>query len=171
MTLTKAERWLKRYCPLNPYVELYSLVGPSEKMLHIFVRQRLQATFGKEETEWWVKGVPEGIRDKCAQRREHDPIRRPLYAQTDFTDLIAILAKRWSLFEHDFKRVKGQYKSSKDFLDDMARLVEIRHVVSHPVRGVPTEEDLIFARQMRETIEKFCGYERTCDTATEDLTT
>lgn len=131
----------------------YELVTWVEERLHMFIGRRLQQAFGEEETKWWHQGVPQPIRKKCADRREEDPNRRPLYNYTDLIDLKDIMDKNWRHFENDFRKVKGQVMSKKEFLDGLVRLNEIRKSVMHPVRGVLTEADLAFAHQMREVVE------------------
>ena len=152
-TLRTLEKWVRERLPPKPLVDAFEIVAFVEERLHIFIRQRLQQAFGKEETEWWTRGVPLTIRQKCAQRREEDPRREPPYNQTDLLDLKDIMDKNWQHFEADFQKVKGQFKSKKQFLGNLERLNEIRKTVMHPVRGNLTEADRAFADQMREVVE------------------
>jgi tetratricopeptide (TPR) repeat protein len=152
--LQSLDKWLKERLPPKPHVEAYEQVTWVEERLHMFIGQRLRQAFGEEETGWWRQGVPEGIRKKCAERLEEDPNRRPRYNYTDLLDLKEIMDRNWRLFENDFRKVWGQVKTKKEFLEGLVHLNEIRKTVMHPVRGSVTEEDLSFVRQMREVVEK-----------------
>ncbi len=153
--LEELEKWVKQRLPPKPQVDLYEAVTKTEERLHLFLRQRLQQAFGKKESGWWAKGIPEQIRKECAERREEDPRRQPTYNYTDLIHLKAIVEKNWKLFEADFQRVSKEIKSKKDFLAGLVRLNEIRRAIMHPVRRAPAEEDKKFAQQMRKVIETF----------------
>ncbi len=155
--LEELEKWVKERLPPKPSLDCYEAVAATEERLHIFLRQRLQQAFGKEESGWWAKGVPLPIRKKCAERREEHSRREPLSNYTDPIDLKEIVDKNWKLFEADFQRVKTEVKSKKDFLAGLDRLNEIRKAVMHPVRGAPTEDDMKFAYWMRKVIETFAA--------------
>ncbi len=155
--LDKLEEWIKVRRPPNPYVELFKEVMATEERLHIFIRHRLEKVLGKGESEWWVKGVPQEVRKKCAQRREEDPRREDAYGYTDLIDLKEIIDDNWRFFNEDFQQVKGKFKDKKEFLAAFVRLNDIRKIVMHPVRSLPTGDDFGFARHMREVIEQFCG--------------
>ncbi|MDP2952151.1 MAG: tetratricopeptide repeat protein [Chloroflexota bacterium] len=155
--LDRLQGWLDARRPPSLFVKLYELVAASEETLHLFIEQRLKQAFGESEGEWWAKGVPLPIRQKCAQRREEDPRRKPPFGYTDLIDLAGILDKNWRYFEGDYQRVKDKVKSKKEFLDNLARLNEIRRTVMHPVRDTPTDADHEFARWMLEVIRDFVG--------------
>lgn len=156
-TLYQLEQWLEARRPPELFVKLYKLVAPSEESLHLFIRQKLKRHFGEDETEWWAKGIPLSIRQKCAQRREDDPRRRRLYDYTDLIDLKDIIDKNWKLFEENFQQIKEQVGSKKEFLDGLDRLNEIRKLVMHPVRSAPTEDDHNFGHKMHQLIQKFAN--------------
>ncbi len=154
------EDWLEERLPArrppDPFVALYKLVGPSEERLHLFIRQKLQRHYGKEETQWWKIGVPEGIRQECAKRREYD-LRGECYGYTSLIDLKEILKHNWRVFEEDFQRIKDQIGSKNDFLDALRRFNDIRKLVMHPVRNQPSEDDYRFAQSVHDMIVKFAG--------------
>jgi tetratricopeptide (TPR) repeat protein len=156
--LKQLEKFVRERVP-KPQLEAYESVAFIEERLHHFIRRRLGDAFGKEENQWWGQGVPLTIRQKCAQRREEDPRRKPVYNYTDLIDLKEILDKNWKLFETDFERVKGKAMGKKGFLDNLIRLNEVRKTVMHPVRSPVTEEDLQFGQSMRDMIESFAPLE------------
>lgn len=155
--LDRLEEWLKARRPPNVCMELFQLVGGMEERLHIFISHRLKKALGDNESQWWAKGIPKDIRTKCQARREDSPRREPVYNYTDLIDLKDIMDANWRFFNEDFQRVKGKFKSKKEFLDGVVRLKEIRNIVMHPVRSPPTGDDFDFARQIREVVEQFCG--------------
>ena len=152
--LTCLEKYVRERTP-KLHLETYELIAFIEERLHLFVRQRLKQAFGEEDERWWDQGVPLNIRKDCAQRREEDRRKRHPYTYIYLIDLKEILDKNWKHFEVDFRQVKGQVKTKKDFLDGLVRINEIRKQVMHPVRGEVTQDDLEFARQMRDIIENF----------------
>ena len=156
--LNRLEKFVRERVP-KPHLETYEQVAFIEERLHLFVRQRLKQVFGKEEKQWWAQGIPLLIRQKCAQRREEDPKRKPHYNYTDLIDLKEILDKNWKHFESDFERVKEKAGGKKDFLTSLVSLNEVRKTVMHIVRGPITEEDLQFARHIRDIIESFTRLE------------
>lgn len=157
--LDHLDEWLKTRRPPELHEELFKLVTAIEGRLHLFIRQRLQQVFGQEESGWWIQGIPEKVRIECAQRRERDPRRQPLYDYVYLIDLEDILDKNWKLFEPAFQQIKGTIESKKAFLHRLVRLNEIRNMVMHPTRGVLigalNQSDLEFTRQMRDLIESF----------------
>lgn len=159
--LERLDDFVRRRKPSKLHTQLYETVAWIEETLHMFVRQRLEKAYGAEDEQWWTQGVPLPIRQKCAQRREEDPRRRPPYNYIDLVDLKEVLDKNWRYFEADFDRVKGQViKTKKDLLDSLVRLNEIRKTVMHPVRGPATEGDLKFALEVRDIVKHFCPFLR-----------
>ena len=155
--LDPIEKYVREHA--QPCFEAYKLLYFIEGRLHHFVCQRLKKAFGEDEKQWWDQGIPLPIRKKCAERREEDTRKEAAYNYTDLIDLREILGKNWKHFEAEFKRVTGKTTRKKDFLDGLVRLNEIRNMVMHPVRGSVTENDLQFARQMRDMIESFTSLE------------
>lgn len=155
--LSKLDDWFNARWPNHAYKELYGLVFPTEMMLRLFIRHKLQQALGKEESEWWLKGVPENIRVDCAQRHEKDHHRKDRFDYTYLMDLNEIINKQWKLFEPDFQRVKDKFKSKKEFLEGLIRLNEIRNLVAHPSLNVSLDEPLGFAKNMRQIIKNFTG--------------
>ncbi len=155
--LSKLDDWFSARWPNHAYKELYGLVLPTETMLRLFIRHRLQQELGKEESEWWLKGVPENIRVDCAQMREKDCHRKDCFDYTYLIDLKEIINKQWKLFEPGFQRVKDKFKSKKEFLEGLIRLNEIRNLVAHPSLNVSLDEPLGFAQNMRQVIKNFTG--------------
>ncbi|OFW33334.1 MAG: hypothetical protein A3J28_18380 [Acidobacteria bacterium RIFCSPLOWO2_12_FULL_60_22] len=83
--------------------------------------------------DWWTKGIPLPIRQKCALRCEEEDNRFLKECYLDLIDIKTILEKNWSLFESHMAAigwVGGKTKALR-WLDD---LNDIRKIVMHPVR-------------------------------------
>jgi len=85
------------------------------------------------DREWWVKCVPEAIRQKAEQRQKDERNKFPREAYLDLLDLKKIIAKNWRLFEPHFAVVtasRGKGESLR-FFDG---LNEIRRLIGHPLK-------------------------------------
>jgi len=140
--------------------ELYELLCEIERTLHTKIRQILVENHGPEEAGWWRKGVPQGIREDCACRRERDEsdtaAQNPLYNYTTLGQLKGIL--KFDENAHVFKdrlplAAKGKPPNMKLLDDDLAKLVKIRNKVMHPIGTVPPNEEEFFV--VRELQAKF----------------
>jgi len=155
--LERVEKWLNGHRPPSLLTELYDQVARAEARLHNFIQLRLKKELGDDEAGWWVKGIPLEMRQECMKNREAAPERLPPYSYVYLIDLKKILDKSWKHFESDFQRVKGQFKSKNEFLASLGRLNDVRNAVMHPIKGTANEDDLKFARDMRQAIEAFAG--------------
>lgn len=139
----------------DPRVSAYRYVQTIETSLHEFVRRILQASFGEEESGWWVKGVPPKIRIECAQKREEDSLREELYSYTNLIDLETIIDKNWKIFEPYFHQVRKSFNSKKEFLAGIAKTNEVRKRVMHPIRMKVSDEDIFSLEQFSKEIDIF----------------
>ncbi len=112
----------------------FEKISKIERSLHKFIENTLKREFVNSDQEWWVKGIPMTVRRDCAQRREEDDQKQNLYNYTYLIDLQSILNKNWALFEANFQNVSKQCKSKNEFLNNLAKLNEIRNFIMHPVR-------------------------------------
>jgi len=129
----------------------YDFIVAIERRLHRGVREILMGKFGEVEIVWWVTGVPQPIRVKCAERCEKDNCREPKYSYTDILDLLTIIDKNWRLFEYKIKSTSSVWRSKKAFLGDLNELNNIRRLVMHPVRQKQlTKDNIIFLTQFNK---------------------
>lgn len=138
----------------EPSVLAYKYILKLERRSHRFIRQILENEYGKDESEWWAKGVPAQIRIECAKRREDDPLREELYSYTDLIDLKTIFDKNWRVFEPQFKLVGESFNTKKELLDAIAHSNEIRKRVMHPTRMVVDNDEIVFLEQFCSIIEE-----------------
>ena len=129
--------------------EMYEFVSEIELAIHEYVRSVLVDQFGSREEQWWRKGIPLNIRQRCQFRREEDDQPSDSgFAYTNLIDLSVIITKNWTLFQSD---LHVDYRSNKKRLQhDFVELNEIRKAVMHPVKQRKwTENDFYFVRRFR----------------------
>lgn len=129
--------------------EMYEDIRAIEVGLHQLVRVALEGEYGKGESGWWRKGVPEAIRMSCHRKREQDPepVDDP-YRYTDLVELREVLVRNWDVVA---RRLPPDAASDRRALAaDLLALNVIRRNVTHPVRGVvPDDSDFEFVRSLR----------------------
>jgi len=144
--------------------DFWPLWSDIEVRLSKHIRGRLEQNYGKEDDLWWYDGIPENIRLECAARWEEGRGQGERYGYTYFIDLVAILDKRWRLFEGDFGRVCNEVKAIKrksDLLNLLEDLNEVRNRHAHAVRapkpgGELHKKDCEFVQQVKEILDQFC---------------
>jgi hypothetical protein len=149
---------LERYADgARAYGDLYDDVRVIETMLHKVVRAVLQDVFGRRESDWWRKGVPLPIREKCSVRHQADQEPCPeLYAYTDLIDIANIVEANWKHFTTILPDALANNR--REFMSTFRKLNNIRNKVMHPVREVsPTQEDFEFVREFRNGARSFHG--------------
>lgn len=137
--------------------QIYEMLCEIERTLHTRIKQVLVQKYGASESGWWRKGVNEGVRQECVQRREKDEdfAEDSPYSYTTLGNLLTILQKQAALFKDRLPlSPKGKAPNMQMVLEDLIRLSKIRNRVMHPIRGVPLdEEDFFFAKKMLDTLE------------------
>jgi len=132
--------------------DMYEDIRSVETYLHQLIRKGLEKEYGKGESGWWRKGVPETTRKNCQLRREEDPepVTEP-YCYTELLDLANILNKQWNVLS---KRLPEEVAKGKNtLLSKLGHLNTIRRNVMHPVRGaVPSEDDFEFVRDFKKSL-------------------
>jgi DNA sulfur modification protein DndB len=111
------------------------------------IMSSLKKNFGDQ---WWRQGVPEEIRTAAASAREKDENPSDLETYFVLIDYRKIIAKNWEMFKEKY----GFGKSSKkdDKLSWFQDLNTIRNKVSHPERGLVTEEEYKFLTKIQEEL-------------------
>lgn len=138
----------------EPNVLAYRYITNIEVPIHKCVRQTLVDTYGANEDEWWVKGIPAATRRDCASRREESTNREELYSYTYLIDLKTIIEKNRTLFEKRLRAVSKQTNHQKEFLDGIGKCNGIRNRVMHTIHEI-CDDDLSFLRQFCLLVKKF----------------
>lgn len=129
--------------------DMYEYVSEIEIGAHQMVRDLLQQEFSSDRGDWWCKGVPEQIRQKCLSRSEEDKFLLEPFAYTDLIDLSKIIEKNWMIFN----TFQDCGVSRRKFASDFSRLNRIRNAVMHPAKLRKwSEDDFEFVRTFRGTL-------------------
>ena len=90
------------------------LITEVNRRLHEYVIAELKQEFGNADDEtWFRKGVPVGVRKKCAERREDDPRRKELWAYLNLIDYHKIAGDNWTLFQDAFTLFEDDKKRGR----------------------------------------------------------
>lgn len=138
--------------------DMYELISEIELLLHRSIKNVLINEHGN--TEWWMKGVPQKIRERCENIYKKDSYlaKEPFY-YTNFIDLKKIVKALW----HQFEKILpiDIVKNKNDFLSKIERLNEIRNGVMHPIKGYQlTPESFDFVYEFHASIKKDKWQER-----------
>lgn len=106
-----------------------------ERTLQRVVLEELRQECGTEDTQWWIVGVPKGVRKKVTQKLEEDDGKRGgKECYLDLIDYKHIAVQNWPLFEpllaFGDKGNKEKRLSWMDFVN------EKRNIVSHASSAV-----------------------------------
>jgi len=125
--------------------DLYSELFYSENSFHMIVWWTLSGKYGEE---WWEKIHPE-VRNKCKERKGKKSSLLHPFNYSDLIHLSKIIRHQWDDFSIFFQE-KHNKTSFKSFF---AKVNNIRNKVMHPIRELPTINDL-------ETVHQFYLYSK-----------
>lgn len=128
------------------------IIDRVERTLQKVVLEELKREYGKEETEWWIEGVPKSVRLEVTKRYEEEDGKRG--GKEHYFDLIhyrKIAIDNWDLFQS----ILGIGKSGKERGTSwMNELNEKRKIVSHASSGISLSlEDLTQLEDIEATLE------------------
>ena len=141
----------------EPDITAYRHIKRLENELHTCVKVVLQQAFGKEEKEWWFKGIPYKTRCSCATKREQDSAREEIHKYTDFSDLKKIIEYKRRFFNLHFSNIKSLVQNDKEFLANLDKSNEIRRKVMHAIRDPVTPDDAHFIGDFCNVVIAFVG--------------
>jgi len=126
--------------------DMYELISEIELLLHRAIKNILIKIYGPAVTDWWEKGIPLNIRQRCHKRREEDdePTTDP-FCYITFINLKDIFDKQWIIFAELLP--KDLSKDKKGFLRKLVKVNRIRNLVMHPSKGYdfkPKDFDFIY---------------------------
>lgn len=134
--------------------ELYEALCEIERTLHARIKQVLVNEHGINESGWWRKGVPVGVRQYCVELREKDSVfvGNPPYSYTTLGQLADILKTKdnQSLFKSRLPLGSNSKAPNMNVIfRELERLTKIRNRVMHPIGAAPTEEEFFFVKRMQ----------------------
>lgn len=126
-------KWLAGSRNQRPLTEeAFQLIDRIERTLVEYTVRQLGTSFNDD---WWTKGVPITVRQKCAARQEEEGNLLPKQAYFDVLDIKEILEKNWLLFGGAAETVGWTGGKSKA-LSWVKDFNDIRKTVMHPTRRV-----------------------------------
>ncbi len=128
------------------------LMPELQLMIHDATMTLLLDRFGRDESGWWRKGVPEKVRTEVAARRETNPEGGAYDQFFELLDYRSIASANWDSFDPFFGFGSGKGKESQ--LAWFSKLSAIRNRIAHPERGTVSEEELAFIEELADHFEK-----------------
>ncbi len=116
-------------------IKAKEIVDRIERILQTTILEELKGTFGPDEAQWWIEGIPKQIRLKVTQRNEDDDFKRggkEFYF--DLIDYRNIVLHNWNIFGKLLGHGKANVAKDKRtlWINDIN---EIRKIVSHGSSG------------------------------------
>jgi DNA sulfur modification protein DndB len=135
----------------NMTAEARKIIDDIETRLKRHVLTRLRDELGKDETQWWMGGVPKSVRKKIDDRRnEVGPKARQREDYFDLIDYRDIAVQNWSIFRDTLGDDQGRDKGTKWMVD----VNDLRNRFSHASKEqAATAEDVRYLRKMLEALE------------------
>ena len=136
------------------------LITEVNRRLHEYVIAELKQEFGNADDETWFReGVPVGVRKKCAERREEDPLRKELWAYLTLIDYHKIAGDHWTLFQDAFTLFEDDKKKRKaERIKWIEVLNGMRQITAHPEKGSLSREEVKQVRKIHTAaMEKLGG--------------
>lgn len=134
-------------------MDTFDLLTSAERVIHEQVGKVLYIEF---RDDWWRKGVPKTIREKCAKQFENTDESNPdpeLYDWTTLIDLSEIISSNWAIFQNAIPiRPKSAGMPVKRIKSEFADLNFIRNRIMHPTRAErgDSHNDYRFVRAFHE---------------------
>ncbi|HEX7242382.1 MAG TPA: DGQHR domain-containing protein [Longimicrobiaceae bacterium] len=112
-----------------------NIIDSVEVELQRVIIDELKREIGPADSEWWIVGIPQKVRQKASHRyEEEDGKRGGKEYYFDLIDYRAIILHNWNLFQNQF--AFGKKGASKDKLTSwLNTLNERRKVVAHASSG------------------------------------
>lgn len=138
---------------IKPAMRAYDLCVRIERDMKYSIIRRLMKKHGDH---WWVAGVPEKIRKKCAERREEEACELEVEAYFDLIDLREIIKSNWDEFKQALRSGKQEPNKEKATAW-MAKMNKIRNAVMHPSKREINADDIETLQESYNDAQKFCA--------------
>jgi DNA sulfur modification protein DndB len=146
------------------YLNSLNIVGKKEarnkiheinERLNLWTVKKLKEKFGKDEDEWWGKGVPTTIRVKCMTEWENSGREERPYNKLTFISYDAIARINWDDFNENFSLGEND-KSNKDkCLKWLKKANDFRQRTHHPERNPLEEEDIEYINEIHSKVLEY----------------
>jgi len=122
------------------------LIDKINAILFKDVLDNLQRHHGTTKENWWWKGIPQPIREKCDAQVNRDNGEKERWRYLSLADYqgIVVHEENWPLFEgrYDFE---GKGKKG-DRVRWIGRLCKVRQTTHHPEKGLISKDDVAFVK-------------------------
>ncbi len=138
--------------PIPTEDDLGRLIEDIEMSLFKWMFEQLQRQHGER---WWIEGISEAIRIKCAQMREQEAKELPPEAYMTLIDLIDIAKKNWQLFQSTFEQISGNQGKERG-TRWISELNENRKIWAHPIKRLfspPDPAQIIIVRTLAAKVK------------------
>ena len=111
------------------------IIDEIENTLKETIIEELKSEFGNEETQWWIQGIPQKIREETAKKYERagaDRGKKENYF--NFIDYKEIILYHWNIFEKLFSYGKSNVKREIR-ISWVQKVNDARNIVAHSSSG------------------------------------
>ena len=123
------------------------------RRLFDYVVGTLKDHYGTEGKAWWIKGVPVGIRTKCAIAWEEKNREGMEESHLYLIHYIDICISNWDLVKDVISLGAKDMENKKANTRWIKDLNEIRKITTHPERGVLTTDQVAFVNDCSSKVE------------------
>ena len=123
--------------------DLFKYVMRVEIILHGYIRKTLE---NKYHDDWWLKGVPDNIKNKCIKKHGKPDYGYVLYSYTGFRDLVSILKQNVDYFNSVLEPIIGY--DVKEYVIKLGKIVNIRNIIVHQVNQIKSlsDDDMVLVK-------------------------
>jgi hypothetical protein len=115
----------------DSWADMYRFINNTENNLYHVTKSVLSKSFGKE---WFHRGIPEQVRNKCRERAERERKGFPDWSYLDILDYKTVWRANWSMFQAPYGPDVSREKGTAFF----GGLNELRKMTMHATRQVST---------------------------------
>jgi DGQHR domain-containing protein len=122
------------------------MVVEINEILYNDVINRLKEHFGTKKDNWWWKGVPQPIREKCVTQQNRDNGEKDSWQYLSLADYPGIITHNWPLFEKAYDFEGGSKKNKTEKVHWISQVNKIRQTTSHPEKGLISKDEVKFVK-------------------------
>jgi len=120
-----------------------------------YVVRVLKARYGSDSEGWWVKGIPNRIRAKCAQKREEQDWENPIETYIYLINYLDIAIQNWDLMQDAFALGEKDVGNRKKCVQWIKDLNAIRTITHHPEKGPLDRQQVLFVRDIAQKVSQY----------------
>jgi DGQHR domain-containing protein len=132
------------------------IIDEIEVILQETIIDELKREYGREESQWWMRGIPQGVRIEAGKKYELAGADRGGGRENyfNFIDYKEIIIKNWDVFGHLFGQGKANAKRETR-IAWIQKVNDLRNIVAHSSSGRSVElEQLAELEEYGEWLRK-----------------